>query len=159
MKRIKVLFLCASNGVQSPMAEEILNAVDSSHFEVVSAGIERGEIHSLTIEVMREMNIDLEGKRTKAAQDVSRLGFDFVITLCDRSRTECPRIPGAELAHWRFDDPLAATDHNNQRRLFRALRDQITQRIRLFALVQVRFTEFVPSAHHDSRSQPDLVHF
>src|SRR5262245_44207362 len=137
MKKIKVLFLCASNGVQSPMAEGLLNAVDSVHFEVVSAGIERGEIHPLTIEVMREIDIDFEGSPTKAAQDVSGLGFDFVITLCDRSRTECPQFPEAEVVHWHFDDPMPATDHTNQRRMFRSLRDHISHRIRLFVLVQV----------------------
>ena len=157
MKKIKVLFVCASNGVQSPMAEGLLNAVDSAHFEVVSAGIERGDVHPLTIEVMREVNIDLEGRATKAAHDVSDLGFDFVITLCDRSRTECPKFPQAEIVHWQFHDPLAV-EHTNQKRMFRSLRDQIAQRIRLFALVQVRFTEVATSGHHDSRFHPDPVH-
>src|SRR5262245_12992747 len=157
MKKIKVLFVCASNGVQSPMAEGLLNAVDSAHFEVVSAGIERGDVHPLTIEVMREVNIDLEGRATKAAQDVSGLAFDFVITLCDRSRTECPKFPQAEIVHWQFHDPLAV-EHTNQKRMFRSLRDQIAQRIRLFALVQVRFTKVATSGHHDSRFHPDPVH-
>ena len=157
MKKIKVLFVCASNGVQSPMAEGLLNAVDSAHFEVVSAGIERGDVHPLTIEVMREVNIDLEGRATKAAQDVSDLGFDFVITLCDRSRTECPKFPQADIVHWQFHDPLAV-EHTNQKRMFRSLRDQSAQRIRLFALVQVRFTKVATNGHHDSRFHPDPVH-
>ena len=145
MKKIKVLFLCASNGMQSPMAEELLNTVDSTHFEVVSAGIERGDIHPLTMEVMREINVDLEGKATTGVEDVSSVGFDFVITLCDRSRTECPEFPEAEVVHWQFPAPLASVEHTDQKRMFRSLRDQIAQRIRLFALVQVRFTEIPPS--------------
>jgi protein-tyrosine-phosphatase len=152
VKKIKVLFVCARNGVQSPMAEGLLNAVDSAHFEVVSAGVERGDIHPLTVEVMREVNIDLEGRATKAAQDVSRRGFDFVITLCDRSRTECPKFQEAEVVHWQFHNPLAAVDHTNQKRMFRSLRDQIAQRIRLFALVQVRFTGVATSAHRFATS-------
>ncbi len=155
MKKIKVLFLCANNGVQSPMAEHLLDEADSEHFEVLSAGIERGEIHPLTIEVMREINIDLEGRATKAAQDVLGDGFDFVITLCDRSRTECPKFPRAEIVHWQFHDPLAVLDHKNLKRMFRSLRDQIAQRIRLFALVQVRFTEVTTSAR--PRFQTNLI--
>ena len=146
MKKIRVLFVCARNGVQSPMAEGLLKAVDSAHFEVLSAGIERGETHPLTIEVMREVNIELEGRATKASTDVSGLGFDFVITLCDRSRRECPKFPKAEVVHWQFPDPLAPMDSTDRERLFRSLCDQIAQRIRLFALVQVRFTEVALSA-------------
>ena len=143
--------------MQSLMAEGLLNVLDSAHFEVVSAGIERGDVHPLTIEVMREVNIDLQGRPTKATQDVSGLGFDFVITLCDRSRTDCPKFPQADIVHWQFDDPLAI-EQTNQKRMFRSLRDQIAQRIRLFALVQVRFTEAVTRGHHDSRFHPNPVH-
>jgi protein-tyrosine-phosphatase len=157
VKKVRVLFLCANNGVQSPMAQGLLNALDSVHFEVLSAGIERGETHPLTIEVMREINIDLEGRATNAAQDVFGQGFDFVITLCNHSRAECPKFPEAEVVHWQFQDPLAAGDHANQKRLFQSLRDQIAQRIRLFALVQVRFIEVAASAH-DRRFQTDLIH-
>ena len=155
MKKIKVLFLCAGNGVQSQMAEGLLNAVDSAHFDVVSAGIEREDIHPLAFEVMKEINIDLEGGATKTVQDVSGADFDIVITLCNRSRAECPKFPRAEVVHWQFPDRLAAIGDTNQKRMFRSLRDQIAQRIRLFALVQVRFTEVDTNRHHDSH--PDLV--
>ena len=157
MKKIKVLFLCASNGMQSPMAEELLNTVDSTHFEVVSAGIERGDIHPLTMEVMREINVDLEGKATTGVEDVSSVGFDFVITLCDRSRNECPGFPEAEVVHWQFPDPSASIERTDQKRMFRSLRDQIAQRVRLFALVQVRFTEIAASPDRDTHFQSDLV--
>src|SRR5262245_60285722 len=106
MKKIKVLFLCANNSVQSPMAEGLLDSVDSAHFEAHSGGIERGELHPIAIEVMREINIDLGRKPTKIARDVSCLDPDFVITLCDRSKAECPEFPGAEVVHWQFQDPL-----------------------------------------------------
>src|SRR5437868_7036318 len=58
MKRIRVLFLCATNGVQSPMAEALLNRLGSEHFEVTSAGMDCGEMHPLTVEVMRGIGID-----------------------------------------------------------------------------------------------------
>jgi arsenate reductase len=137
--KFKVLFLCSGNGVESPMAEMLLNGLDSAHFEVLSAGIERGETHPLTIEVMKEIEIDLKGRVTKAVRDLLGRRFDFVITLSDRAKSECPRFPGAEIIHWRFDDPCAALDRTKQKRMFRSVRDQIAQRIRLFALVQVRF--------------------
>src|SRR5262245_9946179 len=100
------------------MAESLLNALDSEHFDVASAGIERGNIHPLTIEVMKEIGIDLQGRATKATKDVVDRRFDIVITLCHLSRCECPEFPGAELVHWQLDDPLTALDHTRQRRMF-----------------------------------------
>ena len=141
--KLRVLFVCATNGVHSPMAEALLNRLDSEHFEATSAGIDRGEMHPFTVEVMRPSDIDLEGTRTKTTREVLRLHFDFVITLCDRARFECPRFAEAELVHWRFDNPLAESDYTKQKRMFQSLRDQIAQRVRLFALVQVRFASAV----------------
>jgi protein-tyrosine-phosphatase len=136
--KFTVLFLCANNGVQSPMAEALLNELDREHFAVISAGIDCGETHPLTVEVMKEIGIDLGKRVAKAAKDVLEPGFDFVITLCDRARSECPSFPGAELVHWHFDDPLVVLDPVKQKRLFQSLRDQIAQRVRLFVLVQAR---------------------
>src|SRR5262249_20234783 len=144
----RVLFLCATNGVQSPMAEALLKRLDSAHFDVTSAGIDCGEMHPLAIEVMKEVGIDLEGAVPKRAQDLLNLGFDFVVTLCDRARVACSAFPKAELVHWRFDDPLVVMEETKRKRLFQSLRDQIAHRIRLFALVQVRFA---PIEKHTAR--------
>ena len=137
--KLRVLFLCATNGVQSPMAEALLTMLDSDHFEAASAGIQRAGMHPLAVEVMKDIGIDLRGKVTKAIQEVVDRRFDFVITLCDRARSECPNLQGAELVHWRLDDPSIAVDDAKRRRMFQSLRDQIVQRLRLFTLVQIRF--------------------
>jgi len=136
--KYRVLFLCATNGIQSPMAEALLTALDSEHFAVASAGILRGETHSMTVEVMKEIGVDLAGRATTSIHDVSDKTFDFVITLCDRSKVECPRFPRAEVVHWHFENPPSTLDNTQQKRVFRSMRDQIAQRIRLFVLVQAR---------------------
>jgi protein-tyrosine-phosphatase len=156
--KLRVLFLCTTNGVESPMAEALLNRLDREHFEVMSAGIDPGEIHPLTLEVMKDIGIDLGGRVVKATRDVLSFSFDFVITLSDRAKSECPRFPEAQLVHWQFDDPLAELDAAKWQRLFRSLRDQIAQRVRLFVLVQARFAVDT-HAHQDRQSQPHLVHF
>lgn len=137
MKR-RVLFLCATNGVQSPIAEALLATMDPEHFEAFSAGIERGDMHPLTVDVMKEIDIDLQGRATRSAEDVQHLTFDFVITLCDRARSLCPEFVQAEVLHWKLDDPFLVSDGVKQKRMFHVLRDQITQRIRLFTLVYAR---------------------
>jgi protein-tyrosine-phosphatase len=112
--------------------------------------LEAGQIHPFTVEVMKDIGIDLTGKRTKTAHDVAHRSFDFVITLCSRAKRECPEFKGAEVIHWQFEDPTGL-DAVRQKRMFASLRDQISQRIRLFALVQVRFIQVNTLAHHASK--------
>ncbi len=145
--KFRVLFLCACNGVQSPMAEALLNGLDSKHFDAISAGIDSGQVHPLTVEVMKDIGIDLKGKITQTIQDIMDRRFDFVITLCERARLECPTLPEAELVHWQFQDQLGVVDDAQRKRVFQSLRDQIAQRVRLFALVQVRFAPVGTYAH------------
>jgi len=83
--------------------------------------------------------VDLERRVARAARDLLEGRFDFVITLCDRARFECRKFPGAEHVHWQFENPLTVLEQARRRRMFQSLRDQIAQRVRLFALVQVRF--------------------
>jgi len=77
--KIQVLFLCATNGVQSPMAEALLKRLDSAHFDVTSAGIDCEDMHPLAIEVMKEIGVDLEGRVPKAMHDVMNLGFEIFV--------------------------------------------------------------------------------
>jgi protein-tyrosine-phosphatase len=136
--KIKVLFLCATNGIHSVMAEALLRRIDSEHFEAASAAIEAGQVHPLTIEVMKEVGLNLENKIPTPIEALGNRVFDFVITLCNRAKTDCPELLAAKRIHWRLDDPLRSSDVERQRRDFRTLRDQITHRLHLFVLVQVR---------------------
>jgi protein-tyrosine-phosphatase len=152
--KLKVLFLCADNGVQSLMAEALLRRLDSEHFDVSSAGTEAGVVHPLTVEVMKDIGIDLKGTVTKALHEVAGPAFDFVITLCARSRSVGDQFTEGDHVHWQLDDPLTVDDPAKQTRMFRSLRDQIAQRVRLFSLVQVRFSR----VEMESRLRGDLVH-
>jgi ArsR family transcriptional regulator, arsenate/arsenite/antimonite-responsive transcriptional repressor / arsenate reductase (thioredoxin) len=149
--KLKILFVCATNSVQSPMAEALLNRMDSEHFEATSAGIRCGEMHPLTVDAMREIGIDLEGRDTRSTRDVLHRDFDFVITLSESARFGCPSFDGAELVHWRFDDPLAEPDSTKQKHMFQSLREQIAQRVRLFALVQTRSATVNTYGHQEQR--------
>jgi len=136
--KCRVLFVCADNGLHSPMAEAMLNWLDSEHFEATSAGTIYGELHPLTVEVMKEIGIDLGQKTPKSVNQLLNEEFDYVITL-GRGALSCERkFPRAEVVHWKFDDPRGPDDPESQLREFRTIRDQILQRLRLFVLVHFR---------------------
>jgi len=58
-KKVRVLFLCSQNSARSQMAEAFLRLYGGERFEAHSAGLEPARIHPYTIQVMREVGIDL----------------------------------------------------------------------------------------------------
>jgi arsenate reductase (thioredoxin) len=135
----RVLFLCSANSVHSPMAEALLDRIDSQNFEVQSAGISCAPVHSLTVEIMKEIGIDLGKKIPRSVQTLQDARFDYAITLDDATAKLYPKFQGVETIHWKIDDPVARSkEPESQLRDFRMVRDQIAQRLRLFVIVHVR---------------------
>jgi arsenate reductase (thioredoxin) len=129
----RVLFLCTGNSARSQMAEGLLRRLAGESFEVFSAGTHPKGVHPRTIEVMNEIGIDVSGHTSKDVQQFLDEKFDYVITVCDRAKQQCPIFPGAEPIHWGFDDPAEAPSAR-QIEMFRRVREEIRQRLRLFLL-------------------------
>jgi len=115
------------------MAEGILRNLAGSDYEVVSAGTSPKGLHPVTIEVMKESGINLSMHTSKDVSQFAGQTFDYVITVCDRAKQQCPVFPGVAPIHWGFDDPADA-DSVRQVETFRRVRDEIRHRIRLFLL-------------------------
>ena len=130
----KVLFICVHNSARSQMAEAFLNLICPDYFEAHSAGLEPRALNPLAVEAMREVGVDISGKKTQAVFDVFKTGefFPFVITVCDETSAErCPIFPSVtQRLHWSFPDP-AALGGTQAERLegVRKIRDQIRARI------------------------------
>lgn len=135
---IRVLFLCTGNSCRSQMAEALLRHFGGEDFEVYSAGTDPKPIHPLSVEVMREIGLDLSAHRSKDLREFRGQSFDYVITVCDRARDKCPTFPGDnERIHWGFEDPANAPgDVNAQRMVFRRVRNEINGRIRVWVTLQ-----------------------
>jgi len=136
MGKKKVLFICTHNSARSQMAEGFLRHLAGDDFEVHSAGTEASVVRPLAIEVMSEIGVDISGQSSKTLQHYLDEPWDFVITVCDDANESCPVFPGAsERMHWSFEDPSKATGTEEERRVvFRRVRDQVIQRVRIFAL-------------------------
>jgi arsenate reductase (thioredoxin) len=130
----KVLFICIHNSARSQMAEAFVNRLCAERFEAHSAGLEPGKLNPFVVKAMREIGIDISGKRTKSVLDELKSGrkFEYVITVCDKASAErCPIFPGAaKRLHWSFPDP-SATGGTSQQKLERAreIRDMIKERV------------------------------
>ena len=83
---------------------------------------------------MREIGVDISAQRSKPLNDHLGQRFDYVITVCDRAREECPAFPGdPQRLHWPFDDPGRLVESGDARtEAFRKLRDRIHARVMVF---------------------------
>jgi arsenate reductase (thioredoxin) len=131
---MNVLFVCIHNSARSQMAEELLRRFGGNDIHVESAGIEPGQLNPFVVQVLKEMSIDIEGKKTQSVTDVLKKNktYDYVITVCDETSAErCPVFPGrTKRLHWGFEDPSAfkGTDEEKLNRT-RAIKDQIQEKI------------------------------
>ena len=127
----RILFICTHNSARSQIAEGLLRHLGGDRFEVYSAGTEATRVRPLTIEVMRELDIDISGQQSKTLDRYVGDPFDKVITVCDTAAEACPIFPGArEQLHWSFPDPSRATGSpEEQRSVYRSVRNAIRARI------------------------------
>lgn len=132
--KLKVLFVCIHNSARSQVAEELLRKLGGDRFFVESAGIEPGTLNPLVVEVLKEEEIDITGKKTSAVADKLKSGgrYDYVITVCDETSAErCPVFPGIhQRLHWSFPDPsgFKGTDAERLKQI-RVVKEQIKKKI------------------------------
>jgi arsenate reductase len=130
------------------MAEGMLRQWGGDKFEVYSAGLEPGAVRDEAIRVMDEIGIDIGAQQSKPLGRFVNQPFDWVITVCDSARQNCPVFPGAETsAHWAVDDPAEATGPEEERlEAFRRARDDLRNRIHMFVLAASRDDLPLPAA-------------
>jgi arsenate reductase (thioredoxin) len=131
----RVLILCTGNSARSQMAEGLLREIGGGRFEVFSAGTHPSSVRAEAVEAMREVGVDIGGQRSKSVDEFAGREFDYVITVCDNAREECPAFPGrTERVHWSFDDPAQAAGEWPERlAVFRRVREEIAARLREWA--------------------------
>ncbi len=128
------MVLCTGNSARSQMGEGLFREQGGTGYEVFSAGTRPSQVRPEAIEVMREIGIDISGHRSKSVEEFAGQSFDFVVTVCDSARDNCPVFPGGtERIHWSLEDP-AAVQGTEEVRLaaFRQIRDQLRERVKAF---------------------------
>ncbi len=114
-----ILFLCVANSARSQMAEGIARSLAPASVTVSSAGSAPSSVNPLSIEILKEIGIDISHHISKGVG--SLLGVEAVITLC--ADEVCPVFPGkATRLHWGLPDPVGIEG-------FRSIRDELKLRL------------------------------
>jgi arsenate reductase len=122
-----ILVLCTGNSCRSQIAEGYLRYFAGDKAKIYSAGIETHGVNPKAIQIMAEDHIDISGHTSNNVDEYLDIPFDYVITVCDNAKENCPYFPTkAERFHQDFPDPAKATGSPNEVMYeFRRVRDMI----------------------------------
>jgi arsenate reductase len=118
------LFVCLHNAGRSQMSAALFERTGN---RALSAGTTPGDrVHPAVVEVMRELGIDLAGRKPQRLTTDLAEEADVVVTMgCG---DECPYIPGKRYVDWDLPDPKGLPADE-----VRAIRDDIARRVERLA--------------------------
>jgi arsenate reductase (thioredoxin) len=118
-----VLFVCRQNAGRSQMSAALFEQTGGQHHPALSAGTTPAErVHPEVVQVMRELGIDLAGRKPQLLTRALAEQADVVVTMgCGDA---CPYIPGKRYIDWELPDPAGRPLDE-----VRATRDEIAGRV------------------------------
>jgi arsenate reductase len=133
--KAKILILCTGNSCRSQMAEGFMKSFDNE-LEVNSAGTNpANEVNPRSIQVMKELGIDIRNHHPKKVDKYINDEFDYVITVCDHAKETCPVFVGKVKNHLHigFEDPAEAKGTEDEiLNFYRKIRDEINTEFKKF---------------------------
>jgi arsenate reductase len=122
-----ILVLCTGNSCRSQIAEGYLRHFDAAEGIIYSAGIETHGVNPKAIQVMAEDGINISNHTSNNIDEYMDIPFDYVITVCDNAKENCPYFPTtARRFHRNFHDPAKAYGTPEEvMNEFRRVRDMI----------------------------------
>lgn len=147
-----VLFVCTHNAGRSQMAQAFFEDFAPADVRAESAGSEPArEVWPAVVEVMREVGIDIAGRKPKRLTTEMQLHADWAVTMgCG---DVCPYVPTAVDA-WDIPDPAGRPVGE-----VREIRDMIRTRVRDLAINRIDAIRADPTAHEFrlTRLLPQLI--
>jgi arsenate reductase len=89
------------------MAHGYLKQFTEGKANIYSAGIETHGLNPGAVAIMKEDGIDISNHTSNHVDEYSNIDFDYIITVCDHAKENCPYIPSknAVRLHHNFFDP------------------------------------------------------
>ncbi len=135
-----ILVLCTGNSCRSQIAEGYLRQFANGKADVYSAGIETHGVNPRAIATMKEDGIDISKHTSNNVNEYANMEFDWVITVCDNAKENCPYFPAKiKIFHHNFPDPAKAkgTEHEIMNE-FRSVREMIKEYSKNFVASNMR---------------------
>ena len=121
-----VIFVCVHNSGRSQMAEAFFNQLAQGKARALSAGtIPADSVNPTVVEAMREVGIDLSGKKPKALTLDTIRQADRMITMgCGAEAGEVCPVSFVKTEDWALEDPKGKSLEQ-----VRKIRDEVKRRV------------------------------
>ena len=135
-----VLFVCTHNAGRSQMAQALFERYAPEDVRAESAGSDpKRQVWPEVVQVMREFDIDLSGRKPKKLTVEMQLHADWAVTMgCG---DVCPYVP-TTVDDWDIPDPAGRPIDE-----VREIRDTIDERVRELAIEKVAAIRLDATAH------------
>ena len=125
-----ILFLCTGNSCRSQMAEGWARRLKGDTIDAYSAGVEPHTLDARAVRAMAEAGVDISGHRSKHVNELPKIEFDYMVTVCGHAHETCPFFPGkTKVVHRGFQDPpllaRGAATEDEAMTHYRRVRDEI----------------------------------
>jgi arsenate reductase len=136
----KILVLCTGNSCRSQIAEGYLRHFSKGKADIYSAGIETHGVNPRAIATMKEDGLDISAHTSNNVKEYEHLVFDYVITVCDNAKENCPYFPAqVKTLHHNFPDPAKAKGTEEEiTNKFRKVRELIKNYTKEFVESNIR---------------------
>lgn len=102
----KILIVCTGNSCRSQMAEAWMRKFAGDKAQVFSAGTHPEKVNTNAIIVMEKKGVDISKNKSNHVSEYMEIDFDYMITVCDNAKENCPIFPNAKhVIHKSFPDP------------------------------------------------------
>lgn len=130
----KILVLCTGNSCRSQIAEGYLRYFAGDKADIYSAGVATHGVNPKAITTMKEDGVDISNHTSNNIDEYRNIEFDFVITVCDNAKENCPFFPTkAKKFHHNFPDPAKAIGTDEEiNEQFRKVREKIKKYSKYF---------------------------
>lgn len=131
-----ILVLCTGNSCRSQMAHGYLKTFLNDRANIYSAGIETHGLNPGAVAIMAEDHIDISEHMSNHVDEYSGIEWDYIITVCDHAKENCPFIPSANAKrlHHNFFDPSKVQGTTEEKHAaFEKARNEIRSFCRKFA--------------------------
>ncbi len=132
MKRYRVAFICVENAFRSQIAQAFAELRSADVIEAFSGGsAPASTVDPAAVAVMREVGIDISGRRPKSLPDEVLRTLDLIVHMGCGDGVSCLAVLGVPSEDWNIDDPGSDIDKAREtRETIRAEVDQLAERLR-----------------------------
>ena len=125
-----VLFLCRQNAGRSQMAQAFFERLAPTLAAVSGGSSPAAAVHPVVVDVMREVGIDLAGRKPRKVDAAMLAGADVVISMGCDDPAVCD-YPGRKVEDWGIEDPAGKPigEVRRIRDLLRARVEELARRL------------------------------